>query len=96
MCIRDSIMVVKTFTIGALLASFHFVGPGTHELILLGMLALLGGANSIPVSYTHLDVYKRQVHGRVKFAEFDDLHGIPFQIGAQEIGIQVIAARFQG
>ena len=33
--------------IGALLASFHFVGPGTHELILLGMLALLGGANSI-------------------------------------------------
>ena len=36
------------------------------------------------------------VHGRVKFAEFDDLHGIPFQIGAQEIGIQVIAARFQG
>ena len=42
-----NIMVVNTFTIGALLASFHFVGPGTHELILLGMLALLGGANSI-------------------------------------------------
>ena len=42
-----NIMVVNTFTIGSLLASFRFVGPGTHELILLGMLALLGGANSI-------------------------------------------------
>lgn len=42
-----NIMVVNTFTIGALLASFRFVGSGTHELILLGMLALLGGANSI-------------------------------------------------
>lgn len=42
-----NIMVVNTFTIGALLAAFYFIGPGTSELILLGMLALLGGANSI-------------------------------------------------
>ena len=27
------------------------------------------------------------VHGFIKFAELDDLHGIPFQIGAQEFRI---------
>lgn len=42
-----NIMVVNTFTIGTLLAAFYFISPGTHELILLGMLALLGAANSI-------------------------------------------------
>lgn len=42
-----NIMVVNTFTIGALLAGFYFIGPGTSEILLLGMLALLGGANSI-------------------------------------------------
>lgn len=35
-------MVVNTFTIGTLLAAFYFISPGTHELTLLGMLALLG------------------------------------------------------
>ena len=42
-----NIMVVNTFTIGTLLAAFYFISPGTHELTLLGMLALLGAANSI-------------------------------------------------
>lgn len=46
-----NIMVVNTFTIGTLLAAFYFISPGTHELILLGMLALLGAANSIQFTY---------------------------------------------
>ena len=35
------------------------------------------------------------VHGHVEFAEFDDLNGVTFQIGPQETGVQVIAARLQ-
>lgn len=42
-----NIMVINTFIIGTLLTGFYFISPGTHELTLLGMLALLGGANSI-------------------------------------------------
>lgn len=42
-----NIMVINTFVIGALLTGFYFIGPDTHQLVLLSQLALLGGANSI-------------------------------------------------
>ena len=38
----------------------------------------------IPVSYTHLDVYKRQVYGRTQTAFSED--GLPIGAGLEDLG----------
>ena len=73
-CTGDSppFWTAVTSTLALLLGSFevpfgegeacHYPVPlGLQLARLLAIVATLSGATSVPVSYTHLDVYKRQV-----------------------------------
>ena len=59
MCIRDSFCALIGSAVGALFAGLlQVVAVSLGSAGFLGFLSI--NATSIPVSYTHLDVYKRQ------------------------------------
>ena len=62
MCIRDSIGSSQGGVLGSLLATLGVVLPSFVIILLIAaVLSNLLKYAGVPVSYTHLDVYKRQV-----------------------------------